>query len=240
MQEQNKYISEETLLNYGGAFINHRLFTYNNEFYAEIAISLDPEERKILYDIYSNTSEDEKCIETILLNMISKNSTIRENILSKWRSEINAIQTLAQDFKVKNIFHSFIKFHSENPEGPLLLKNISWQNQSEPSLTEAIQIITTLNDEKAWESFILEFQHKMYMQMIHTEAEFSKSKKIKDITEMNKNFIKIEYLSYQRLLKEAKVFFTVLYPRLINLKRYRLLAAIHFYPSNTDWNKFPL
>lgn len=236
MQKRYEYLKDAILLSDDSPFLQDKIFSYSNEFYAELGISLDLYKVGKLPNIYSNISEEEKDIEIIIHDFVMRNDTIKENILLKWECEIDSISRLAKDFTMKNIFHYFIKFHFENPEG--ILKNISLENTDKFELAEITHIISALTDPNAWDSFILEFLHRLNRQMIsinlesHSTDEYlelngTESKKMKDILERNLNYLKIEYICYQKSSNEIKAFFTILYPRLINLLRYQIL--IDFY-----------
>jgi hypothetical protein len=235
MQKCYEYLKDAILLSDDSPFLQDKIFSYSNEFYAELGISLDSYKVGKLPNIYSNISEEEKDIEIIIHDFVMRNDTIKENILLKWESEIDSISRLAKDFTMKNIFHYFIKFHFENPEG--ILKNISLENTDKFELAEITHIISALTDPNAWDSFILEFLHRLNRQMISINSEShgtqylelngTESKKMKDILERNLNYLKIEYICYQKSSNEIKAFFTILYPRLINLLRYQIL--IDFY-----------
>jgi hypothetical protein len=227
MQKCYEYLKDAILLSDDSPFLQDKIFSYSNEFYAELGISLDSYKVGKLPNIYSNISEEEKDIEIIIHDFVMRNDTIKENILLKWESEIDSISRLAKDFTMKNIFHYFIKFHFENPEG--ILKNISLENTDKFELAEITQVISALTDPNAWDSFILEFLHRLNRQMIiiNSELNGTESKKMKDILERNLNYLKIEYISYQKSLNEIKAFFTISYPRLINLLRNQILGDFY-------------
>jgi hypothetical protein len=238
MQKRYKYLKlkDAILLSDDSPFLQDKIFSYSNEFYVELGISLDSQKiGGILPNIYSSIPEEEKDIEIIIHDLVMRNDTIKENILLKWNNEIDSIRRVAEDFKMTNIFHYFIEFHLENPEGSM--KNISWENTAKFELAEIIQIISTLTDPNAWDSFILEFLHHLNREMISINAELNgteypelngiESKKMKEILERNLNHTKIKYISYERSLNEIKGFFTTLYPRMINLQRYQYLADFY-------------
>jgi hypothetical protein len=219
MEKRYEYLKYAILLSDDNPFLEDKIFSYSNEFYAELGISLDSEKVGTLPNIFSNIPEEEEDIEIIIQDLVMRNDTIKENILLKWENESDSISRLAKDFTMKNIFHYFIEFHFENPKG--ILKNISLENTDKFELAEITHIISALTDPNAWDSFILEFLHRFNRQMIginsdshgteYLELNGTESKKTKDILERNLNYLKIEYICYEKSLNQIKGFFLLIY-----------------------------